>query len=194
MRLNLPNLTKIPKLCSFVDAMGQLLRSDPVESRIMQQGKVLLGQLIQHDDWLPEAFCTINPDRYQQFLLYADPDEKFSVVSFVWGPGQATPVHNHTVWGLVGVLRGCEQSQSYAFNARGECSPCGSPVLMHPGDVDFVSPLFGDIHSVSNAMSHCPSISIHVYGANIGRVRRSVFLEDGSAKEFISGYSNLLID
>ncbi len=32
--------------------------------------------------------------------------ERFCVVSFVWGPDQATPIHNHTVWGLVGVLRG----------------------------------------------------------------------------------------
>jgi predicted metal-dependent enzyme (double-stranded beta helix superfamily) len=194
MGLHLPDLTKTPKLHTFVDAMRLLLQSDPVESRIMRQGKVLLGQLIQHDDWLPEAFSTMNPERYQQFLLYVDPDEKFSVVSFVWGPGQATPIHNHSVWGLVGVLRGCEQSQSYVFNARGECLPCGSPVLMYPGDVDFVSPSTGDIHSVCNAMSHGPSISIHVYGANIGKVRRNVFREDGSAKEFISGYSNLLVD
>ncbi len=194
MGLHLPDLTKTPKLYAFVDAMRLLLQSDPVESLIIQQGKVLLGQLIQHDDWLPEAFSIMNPERYQQFLLYVDPDVKFSVVSFVWGPGQATPIHNHTVWGLVGVLRGCEQSQSYAFNSHGECLPCGSPVPMYPGDVDYVSPSHGDIHSVCNAMSHCPSISIHVYGANIGKVRRSVFLEDGSAKEFISGYSNLLID
>ena len=34
------------------------------------------------------------------------------------------------------------------------------------------------------------SISIHVYGANIGAVQRSVYLEDGTRKPFISGYSN----
>jgi predicted metal-dependent enzyme (double-stranded beta helix superfamily) len=34
------------------------------------------------------------------------------------------------------------------------------------------------------------SISIHVYGANIGTVRRSVYAEDGTRKPFISGYAN----
>jgi predicted metal-dependent enzyme (double-stranded beta helix superfamily) len=194
MGLHLPDLTKTPKLHSFVDAMGLLLQSAPVESRVMQQGKALLGQLIQHDDWLPEAFSIVNPERYQQFLLYVDPKETFSVVSFVWGPGQATPIHNHTVWGLVGVLRGCEESQAYRFNSLGECVPDGPSVLMQPGDVDCVSPLAGDIHAVSNAHRDGVSISIHVYGANIGKVRRNVFREDGSAKEFISGYSNLIVD
>ena len=41
-----------------------------------------------------------------QYLLYCDPEERFSVVSFVWGPGQSTPTHDPSVWGLIGVLRG----------------------------------------------------------------------------------------
>ena len=38
-----------------------------------------------------------HPQYYQQHLLHCDPLERFSVVSFVWGPGQKTPVHDHTV-------------------------------------------------------------------------------------------------
>jgi predicted metal-dependent enzyme (double-stranded beta helix superfamily) len=156
----------------------------------MRQGKELLARLVQRDDWLPDDFARANPERYRQYLLYLDPDEKFSVVSFVWGPGQATPIHNHTVWGLVGVLRGCERAQAYRIDSRGECAAWGSPVLMHPGDVESVSPSQGDIHAVSNAQSDGTSISIHVYGANIGKVKRKVFREDGSAREFVSGYDN----
>jgi len=37
------------------------------------------------------------------------------------------------------------------------------------------------------------SISIHVYGANIGAVRRAVYQPDGSEKLFISGYSNAFL-
>ena len=46
------------------------------------------------------------------------------------------------------------------------------------------------MHRVSNAWEGHTSISIHVYGANIGAVQRSVYLEDGTRKPFISGYSN----
>ena len=61
---------------------------------------------------------------------------------------------------------------------------------MMPGEVEVVSPTTGDIHKVSNGLRDQPSISIHVYGADIGKVRRHIFREDGIVKEFISGYSN----
>ena len=59
--------------------------------------------------------------------------------------------------------------------------------------VEAVSPRIGDIHQVSNAYADRVSISIHVYGANIGAVRRAVYQADGSEKLFISGYSNTLL-
>ena len=66
----------------------------------------------------------------------------------------------------------------------------GEKVRLVAGEVEAVSPSIGDIHRVENALKDRPSISIHVYGADIGQVRRSVFKPDGERKEFISGYSN----
>ena len=44
---------------------------------------------------------------------------------------------------------------------------------------------------LTNAFDDRVSISIHAYGANIGKVRRHVFdLETGAVKEFVSGYAN----
>ena len=63
-----------------------------------------------------------------------------------------------------------------------------------PGGIDAVSPAVGDIHTVSNALPDRPSISIHVYGANIGAVRRHIYVPTTSAmKPFVSGYSNSVI-
>ena len=42
---------------------------------------------------------------YAQNLLWCDPFERFCVVSFVWAPSARTPVHDHQMWGLVGMLR-----------------------------------------------------------------------------------------
>jgi predicted metal-dependent enzyme (double-stranded beta helix superfamily) len=59
-----------------------------------------------------------------------------------------------------------------------------------PGDVDNISPRIGDVHEVANALDDRPSISIHVYGANIGAVARHIFdPATGAAKPFVSGYS-----
>jgi predicted metal-dependent enzyme (double-stranded beta helix superfamily) len=115
------------------------------------------------------------------------------VVSFVWGPGQRTPVHDHTVWGLIGVLRGAEISQSYTADSTGILKPEAVQHLA-PGDVAVVSPRIGDIHRVENGLADRPSISIHAYGANIGAVPRHIYLpENRETKGFVSGYSNTVL-
>jgi predicted metal-dependent enzyme (double-stranded beta helix superfamily) len=183
----------VTPLRDFVTAFAALLDGKPSEARVLDEGAGLLRSLVARDDWLPDAFAEPHPVYYRQFLLHADSAERFSVVSFVWGPGQRTPIHDHTVWGLIGMLRGAELTQGFARNAAGAYLPQGPVVRLEPGDVEAVSPAIGDIHQVSNAYDDRVSISIHVYGANIGGVRRSVYAEDGTVKAFISGYSNTVL-
>lgn len=182
-----PNLAR---LRTFVQQLAALLETAPAEPEVLARGGALLRALVSVDDWLPEAYAQPNPQRYQQYLLHADALGRFSVVSFVWGPGQSTPIHDHTVWGLIGMLRGAEQAQPYEKNGAGQWVPQGAAQTLVPGQVEAVSPRIGDVHRVSNALADRHSISIHVYGANIGAVQRSVYLEDGTRKPFISGYSN----
>lgn len=184
--------TNLYRLREFVTSLATVLDTHSSEPEILEKGSELLGQLVRHDDWLPEDFAKPHPQFYQQYLLHADSLERFSVVSFVWGPGQVTPIHNHTVWGLIGMLRGSESAQNYAYH-NGNLQKSGTPILLRAGSVEVVSPTVGDLHKVANAFDDQVSISIHVYGANIGAVKRSVFYDDGSSKPFISGYSNTLI-
>ncbi|NIF01632.1 cysteine dioxygenase [Pantoea sp. Acro-805] len=177
------------RLRDFVSHLATLLDTKPDEATVLQRGSAWLGELIRHDDWLDEAYTQPHPEHYQQYLLYVDAQQRFSVVSFVWGPGQQTPIHDHRVWGLIGMLRGAEISQPWQPSPQG-LQPEGAPIRLNPGDVEAVSPTVGDIHRVSNAYDDRVSISIHVYGANIGAVKRAVYREDGSEKQFISGYSN----
>jgi predicted metal-dependent enzyme (double-stranded beta helix superfamily) len=95
---------------------GSPAEASAVEATLMPKIHEALSQLIATDDWLPEDCAVPHLQYYQQYLLHCDPLERFSLVSFVWGPGQGTPVHDHTVWGLIGMLRGEEHSQ--AFHAR----------------------------------------------------------------------------
>jgi predicted metal-dependent enzyme (double-stranded beta helix superfamily)/rhodanese-related sulfurtransferase len=173
----------------FIDALTQLADAGLAEDRLHDAARAPLAELVAHDDWLPAHWAQPDPERYQQFLLYRDPAARFSVVSFVWGPGQATPVHDHTVWGLIGMLRGAEYSQPYRLDADGRAVADGTAVRLAPGQVEAVGPAIGDIHRVHNAHDDRVSISIHVYGADIGEVERSVYRDDGSRKRFISGYT-----
>jgi len=181
----------IAPLREFVIGMTNLVSHESVEQNLISRGSELLKTLIQSDAWLPE-FCTVpHPEFYQQFLLHADPLGRFSIVSFVWGPGQKTPIHDHCIWGLIGMLRGMEKGQHYKQLPSGELIMDGPETVLLQGDIEVVGPAIGDIHVVSNAIPDKTSISVHVYGANIGAVKRHTYDPvTGSMKSFVSGYSS----
>jgi predicted metal-dependent enzyme (double-stranded beta helix superfamily) len=129
-----------------------------------------------------------HPDHYQQYLLYLDPQSRFSIVSFVWGPGQETPIHDHMTWGVVGQLRGNEVSTNYTRSPDGTLKVTGVHILK-PGETIAFSPVQGDIHQVRNS-SDVVSISIHIYGGDIGRIERHRYdAATGATHSFVSGYS-----
>ena len=179
-------MANIARLRQFVQEMTHAVeRHGADEPRMLDEGARLLSGLVSHDDWLPDAYAEPARESYRQYLLYCDPLERFSVVSFVWMPGHRTPIHDHTVWGLVAVMRGEELCEEYSPSIEMKKNH-----KVRPGEVDRVSPRIGDIHVVSNAGGQT-AVSIHVYGANIGAVRRHTFdPATGQAKEFISGYHN----
>ena len=184
-------ISSIAPLRNFITSMTRLVEKTQDETLLLAESKQLLANLIQSDSWLPE-FCAVpHPEFYQQYLLHADPLERFSVVSFVWGPGQKTPIHDHCTWGLIGMLRGAEKGRRYQFDSAGKLVAAGPETTLKPGDIDAVSPHIGDIHVVSNAFDDQTSISIHVYGGNIGAIHRHVYqAETGEIKHFVSGYSS----
>jgi predicted metal-dependent enzyme (double-stranded beta helix superfamily) len=183
----------IARLRGFVTNFAKLLDSTYEPAEILASGGALLADLVSHDDWLPDTFARPSPERYQQYLLHCDSRERFSVVSFVWGPGQGTPIHDHRVWGLVGVLRGSERVEHFRRQPDGALEQVGPVGDLHEGEVEAIDPAAGDIHRVANGLAHAPSISIHVYGGNIGAIERATYDLDGTPKRFISGYANTVV-
>jgi predicted metal-dependent enzyme (double-stranded beta helix superfamily) len=183
------------RLLDFVAAITRMAgRAGLSQSAALEEATRHMTALVAQDDWLPPAMAASDPQRYQQHLLYGDPLDRFSLVSFVWGPGQATPVHDHTVWGVIGMLRGAEQEVPYEQTAEGTLRPSGPARVLRPGEVARVAPGLGDTHAVSNALADQVSISIHLYGGNIGRIRRHVYdTRTGQVKPFVSGYSNTFV-
>jgi predicted metal-dependent enzyme (double-stranded beta helix superfamily) len=178
------------RLAPFIRQVEAALASSLDEAPLLARVQDAMRALVAVDDWLPESQARPDPTRYQQHLLHSDPGGRFSVVSFVWGPGQATPIHDHTVWGVIGMLRGAERAQHYQATPQG-LREHGPAQTLHPGEVTAVSPRIGDIHRVSNAHADRVSISIHAYGGEIGHIRRHVFdPATGATKDFVSGYAN----
>ena len=125
----------ITRLRDFVAAMTRLVEHQGnAEDVVLEPARDLLAGLVAHDDWLPELFAGCDPARYRQYLLYGDPLDRFTLVSFVWGPGQRTPVHDHLMWGLVGMLRGAEEAVPYTRLPDAAALTAGEPVCLRPRD------------------------------------------------------------
>lgn len=180
-------MSGLEPLRRFVADFTELVGEERDTHALLDRGGALLAGLVARDDWLPDSHAAPRLEGYTQYLLHLDPAARFSVVSFVWGPGQATPVHDHTIWGLVGVLRGAELSERFVVADDGLRST--GVERLERGAIDRVGPEVGDLHRVTNALPDAVSVSIHVYGADIGAVERSTYDEAGGRHGFVSGYA-----
>jgi predicted metal-dependent enzyme (double-stranded beta helix superfamily) len=180
-------------LAQFTTDVDVVARRERQPHLAVQQVRPLLEQLLAQRDWLDDKFrCPVPGKPYTQYLLYTPPDDVWSVVSFVWPRGAATPIHDHCTWGVIGVYQGQESETPYRIVegsiATGKVRMAAQGMAhMQPGEVSCVVPPY-DIHRVSNN-SPDVAVSIHVYGANIGKQPRHIFDPDsGQVKKFVSGY------
>ncbi|MEZ5661465.1 MAG: cysteine dioxygenase [Burkholderiaceae bacterium] len=178
----------------FITTCRAAIANERDEAKVIGAVQDALREILGREGWLPESHCQPRGDRYAQYPLYVAADGGFSVVSFVWSPGQSTPIHDHTVWGVIGIHQGRERTE--AFRYQDGRLVVTKTIDAEVGDVGAVSPRIGDIHRVGN-VSDQVAISIHAYGGDIGRVERHVFDEQGGSRDFVSGYEPvqpLLID
>lgn len=185
-------------LRTFVRGVTELMDSGAAATTMLAEAERLLHALIACEAWLPEGFDQVAPEPgYAQRLLHGDPRERFSVVCFAARPGSRTPVHDHRVWGVVGVLRGVEISTEFVPGASGQPLREGRVDRVAAGEVVALGPdgtgAPYDIHSVRNP-GPGTSVSVHLYGANIGAVMRGLYdPATGACTEFASGYDNAFV-
>jgi predicted metal-dependent enzyme (double-stranded beta helix superfamily) len=175
---------------NFIEAAELVIRQPREPKDIVLAIEPLLRRLVTEPDWLEEKYRrAISSKAYAQYLLYRPDDHAFSIVSFVWNPGQGSPIHDHCTWGVIGQYQGEEEESRFRI-VDNRLERIGV-VLAQPGDVSDVYPPSRDIHQINNR-TDSPTISIHIYGGDIGSQRRHSYDPDtGVRREFVSGYDPL---
>lgn len=179
-----------PPLKRFIWDIQSMVELAESEREILVIGRDLMATLVASDDWLPEDFAVPDETQYQQYLLYGDGLERFSVVSTVFHGGQTMPICQDRVREIRGLLRGSMGAQHFLWEPGSAPRPKGDAKLVKSGSVDVVSPKNGEAVQLSNALAESVSISIHVYGGDIGKILRHALDADGTAHAFIPGYAN----
>ena len=132
-----------------------------------------MRSLVQNADGFLEPFhLRGDPDHYARNLIFSGDNGLLSLFTLVWAPGQWTPIHDHGTWGVVGVIEGVLEEQSFA---RVDLQPdrdrdegielCpGGRVLLPPGAVSTFVPQPDHIHETGVAADGLSALSLHLYG------------------------------
>jgi predicted metal-dependent enzyme (double-stranded beta helix superfamily) len=123
--------------------------------------------------------CVHHPieDHYARRELYRSAAHGYSIVAMSWGPGQGTPLHDHSgLWCVEGVWLGQLEITQYRLLERdgerfrfraepavlGDCGSAGSLIPPH------------EYHTIRNTSDDSLAISVHVYE---GEMTRSAIFE-----------------
>ena len=114
--------------------------------------------------------CVFEPitDHYARREIYRSAAHGYSVVAMTWGPGQGTPVHDHSgLWCVEGVWDGQleitqfelveRDGEHFRFRAAGgmQAGPGSAGSLIPPHEY----------HSIRNASPDAVAVSVHIYKA-----------------------------
>lgn len=161
----------LARFVARVESMRDYLVGESLAHGVAHELRTLLGG----ENWLLPEQREGWPDRFRTHVIHVAPDGAFSIVVVVWQPGQTTPIHDHVSWCVVGVYEGEEEEVGYRLyeDDGGQFLVEHDVELARPGQVTTLLPPEEDIHRVTNAGSD-KAISIHVYGADIGRLGSSI--------------------
>jgi 3-mercaptopropionate dioxygenase len=178
-------------LAAFTQDLDRIAAEEATSYRaLVQRARPLLERLIADASWIDAQYTQPRGAGSTQYLLHRAPGAEYTVTSTVFPAGYGTTIHDHTTWGLIGVWRGEEHEERFVREDDGSTGRASlravGTVLNNPGSVTWLIPPDEEIHRIRN-VSPFPSVSVHVYGADLnGRARHQFDLETGEIKEFRS--------
>jgi 3-mercaptopropionate dioxygenase len=162
-------------LARFIEAMDRGVTTSDDPAALAAQASAELADLLAHPEAIGEEHRVSSADCYRQHVVHVHPEGRYSLVALVWRPGQATPIHDHRCWCVVGVLEGEEEERRYHLVEHD-----GQQVLVLKGSrrngqgaISSLVPPEENIHMVSNSSGEL-TLSLHVYGDDIAQCGSSI--------------------
>jgi predicted metal-dependent enzyme (double-stranded beta helix superfamily) len=175
----------------FVDDVRAVVREGGGEEIVTQKVAALLRSLLNEGDVLDPRYTRPKTGNYVLYPIWVEPGGGFSIAAAVWDVAQVTPVHDHGTWGVIGIYRGVEHEVRFrpAVTGGGARFRQTDERDIETRQVIVCCTSDQDIHRVACG-SNVPCVGIHVYGADIGAIRRHVYdVQTGDVRAFVSGWT-----
>ena len=109
-------------------------------------------------------------DHYARRELYRSARHGYSVVAMTWGPGQGTPIHDHSgLWCVEGVWSGELEITQYELLERDDDRfrfRAAGGMRAGPGSAGSLIPPH-EYHTIRNASADEVAVSLHIYQAEM---------------------------
>lgn len=163
-------MSAVPQLQRLADRLAGAVALAPAE--MADEVKAALCEATVEHGWLPAERRRASHDHYARHLVYADPEDRFSILAIVWDRGQMSPVHGHHCWCAVGVYQGLLTETCYRESADG-APPVETGSARYPAGSATFEPAGPFIHRIAN-YSGVVAVSLHVYGVARDRISTGV--------------------
>lgn len=173
-----------PTLCNLIDSIDKAILADSVDDVVAKVKDSLETTIRGAQDFLPKEFTLECKETYARHLVYADPEDRYTIMAMVWGKGQGTPLHDHDgLWVVECVYRGQIEVTNYdltgmengLYQFEEQTKRIG-----RPGESDYRIPPV-EYHIVRNAQEET-SISLHVFGGKMVKCLNFEPVEGGFEK------------
>ncbi len=196
--------TRANTFSEFIGELEAIVAAERDQERLVAVVEPLIKQLISTDlSWLTDEHRRLPREKtgvasgYGQHCVYRR-SNALSVVVFCWGAGRGTPVHDHRTWGVLGFIEGSEKETRYR-RIDGGSDPAYAKleetgvVLTEEGQTSHIVTPNRDVHKVENPGSR-PSLSLHVYGCDIGSQRRRMYdLDTGAIEWYVTPHDSIAL-
>ena len=176
----------------FTQDMESLLKSQPSNEKIFDQGSAWLERLVNSPDSIPAEFRVplgVGPRPNHASRLLYQGESGLQVTAVVWGAGEHLGPHDHRTWGMIGVLDNTLTETRYrrvddrSVDGYAKLEKDRSATFKR-GEITLLVPDIDEIHQMDNHTGR-PTVEIHVYGSDLRGLERNSFnLETGKITTF----------
>nr|WP_242108557.1 cysteine dioxygenase family protein [Luteimonas aquatica] len=154
----------------FVAAIDQAVSLGDEHAITASLRNAMCALIRDPDVRLPDCVFEAIDDHYARRELYRSARHGYSVVAMTWGPGQGTPIHDHSgLWCVEGVWDGELEITQYELIERdGDRFRFRAAGGMHagPGSAGSLIPPH-EYHTIANASARAVAVSLHIYQAQM---------------------------
>ena len=159
-------LRDFPGAARFIHEIDEAVSAEGTKAVTDRLRNTLCRMIRDRAVELPPCVFECCGDHYARRELYQSEEHGYSVVAMTWGPGQGTPIHDHSgLWCVEGVWDGeLEITQYELLEREGERFRfrAAGGIQAGPGSAGSLIPPH-EYHTIHNGSDDAIAVSVHIY-------------------------------